>query len=61
MIAAYGEYMKGLACIEDWLFSVIEPEQDDEGYWNGEAQRMIAAGVVVVRIGDAVFDMCSIH
>ena len=32
----------------NWLFSIIEPNQTDEQYWNVEAQRMLDIGTVAV-------------
>lgn len=41
--------------INDWLFSIINPEQTDEEYWNQEAERIIAAGGKKIKIGEAEY------
>lgn len=41
--------------IADWRFDPIAPDQSDEGYWNAQAEKMLAAGVTRVEIGPAVF------
>ena len=41
--------------IDDWLFSIIDPKQSDEEYWNKEAERIIAAGGRKVKIGEAEY------
>ena len=43
------------AKIGEWQFSVIEPDQSDAEYWNTQANRMLAAGVSRIVIGQAVF------
>lgn len=39
--------------IKSWLFSVADPDRNDEYYWNCEAGKMLAAGVNRVVIGNA--------
>lgn len=45
------------ARIDDWRFGIIEPDQSDEDFWNAQAARMIAAGVVRVQIGTEQFSV----
>ena len=43
------------AQISGWQFSAIEPGQSDTEYWNTQADRMLAAGVSRIVIGQATF------
>jgi hypothetical protein len=52
VIECYG-LEKLFARCDDWLFDIIEPEQDDTTYWNAQASKMINAGVTRIVIGDA--------
>ena len=59
-IRAYG-LEKEPACIEDWRFDIVEPQQSDEDFWNRAAKRMIAQGVVRVQIGASEFAVQEQH
>lgn len=41
--------------IDDWLFDVIKIGQDDNHFWNAQAEKIIAAGIIRVEIGDNIF------
>lgn len=37
----------------NWLFDQIRHNEDDTAYWNKQAEKILAAGVVIVRVGKA--------
>jgi hypothetical protein len=39
--------------INDWKFSIIDPDQSDTDYWNQEADKIIAAGSIRVTVANA--------
>ena len=56
LIRAY-DLEKQAARIDDWHFDIIAPGQTDENYWNAQATRMVAAGVVRIQIGQSEFTL----
>jgi hypothetical protein len=46
---AYGDLLDQPQRIEAWLFSIIEPNQDDTDYWNDEAAKILDSGTTAIK------------
>jgi hypothetical protein len=53
LLKVYARSLDGPQVIDGWLFDIIEPNQTDEEYWNQQAAKMLAAGTVLVVIGNS--------
>lgn len=44
----YGKWYDEPAMIDGWVFSIIEPNQTDNDYWNSEAEKMHEIGIKAI-------------